>query len=150
MTEGSSQALAPRASADLPASLKVVVLRFIRPGTEPRTSVNSQRTHRQSWDKQCGGQPFLSYSLQRPSGVWQQVPRPAHPNASAGLSGQTQSSLLGPTQQKLAMCDPEASNNSITQSFQEMRVEMSRPHVACRIRNRGGGVRPSVISLTRV
>lgn len=53
MTEGSSQALAPRASADLPASLKVVVPRFIRPGTEPRTSVTSQRTHRQSWDKQC-------------------------------------------------------------------------------------------------
>lgn len=53
MTGGSSQALAPRASADLPASLKVVVPRFIRPGTEPRTSVTSQRTHRQSWDKQC-------------------------------------------------------------------------------------------------
>lgn len=37
------------------------------------------------------------------------------------------------------MGDPETDNTSITRSFQEMRMETSRPHVACRIRSRGCG-----------
>lgn len=139
MTEGSSPPLAPRASADSPASLKVVVSRFIRPGTDEDIRYFPKDTQAVVGQAVPEASPSLATAFRGPRGRGNR-PSASTSQCKAGRSDQTRSSLLDPVQRRLAMCDPEASNSRSRGAFKK--CEWKRPGPTWLAESEAVGVRP--------